>query len=36
LEQQAEPDAPNHEHFSDIYLNKGQAKINSLTIQFEQ
>ena len=36
LEQQAEPDAPNQENFSDIYLSKGQAKINSLTIQFKQ
>jgi aldose 1-epimerase len=36
LEQQAEPDAPHHPNFSDIYLKKGQSKINSLTIQFEQ
>jgi len=36
LEQQAEPDAPNHSNFSDIYLSKGQSKINLLTIQFEQ
>jgi aldose 1-epimerase len=36
LEQQAEPDAPHHPNFSDIYLSKGQAKINSLTIQFKQ
>jgi aldose 1-epimerase len=36
LEQQAEPDAPNHPNFSDIYLSKGHSKINSLTIQFEQ
>jgi aldose 1-epimerase len=36
LEQQAEPDAPNHSNFSDIYLSKGHSKINSLTIQFEQ
>jgi len=36
LEHQAEPDAPHHPNFSDIYLSKGQSKINSLTIQFEQ
>ncbi len=36
LEQQAEPDAPHHPNFSDIYLSKGHSKINSLTIQFEQ
>ena len=36
LEQQAEPDAPNHKHFSDIYLPKDQTKVNSLQIQFEQ
>jgi galactose mutarotase-like enzyme len=36
LEQQAEPDAPNHKDFSDIYLSKGQTKVNSLQIQFEQ
>ncbi len=35
LEQQAEPDAPHHPNFSDIYLRKGHSKINSLTIQFE-
>lgn len=36
LEQQAEPDAPNHTHFSDIYLSKGQTKVNSLQIHFQQ
>jgi aldose 1-epimerase len=36
LEQQAEPDAPNHKHFSDIYLFKDQMKVNSLKIRFEQ
>jgi galactose mutarotase-like enzyme len=36
LEQQAEPDAPHHPNFNDIYLSKGHSKINSLTIQFEQ
>jgi aldose 1-epimerase len=36
LEQQAEPDAPNQANFSDIYLSKGQTKVNSLQIQFEQ
>lgn len=36
LEQQAEPDAPHHPNFSDIYLKKGHSKINTLTIQFEQ
>jgi aldose 1-epimerase len=36
LEQQAEPDAPNHKNFSDIYLKKGQKKLNTLTINFEQ
>ena len=36
LEQQAEPDAPNQENFSDIYLKKGQEKTNLLLINFEQ
>lgn len=36
LEQQAEPDAPHHPNFSDIYLSKGHSKINLLTIQFDQ
>ncbi len=36
LEQQAEPDAPNQQNFSDIYLRKGQRKTNSLLINFEQ
>ena len=36
LEQQAEPDAPNQENFSDIYLQKGQEKTNLLLINFEQ
>lgn len=36
LEQQAEPDAPNHENFSDIYLQKGHVKTNLLRINFEQ
>jgi aldose 1-epimerase len=36
LEQQAEPDAPNHENFSDIYLLKGQSKTNHILINFEQ
>jgi aldose 1-epimerase len=36
LEQQAEPDAPNHENFSDIYLEKGREKTNLLQINFEQ
>ena len=36
LEQQAEPDAPHHENFSDIYLSKDQKKVNLLTIQFDQ
>ena len=36
LEQQAEPDAPNHENFSDIYLEKGCEKTNLLTIHFDQ
>lgn len=36
LEQQAEPDAPNHDNFSDIYLQKGQKKTNILIIDFEQ
>ncbi|MEN9969711.1 MAG: Aldose 1-epimerase [Bacteroidota bacterium] len=36
LEQQAEPDAPNHENFSDIYLKKGREKTNLLQINFEQ
>ena len=36
LEQQAEPDAPNQENFSDIYLEKGREKTNLLQINFEQ
>jgi aldose 1-epimerase len=36
LEQQAEPDAPHHKNFSDIYLSKGEKKINSLLINFQQ
>ncbi|MEY3099168.1 MAG: hypothetical protein RIS63_56 [Bacteroidota bacterium] len=36
LEQQAEPDAPNHENFSDIYLKKGCNKTNLMTIHFDQ
>lgn len=36
LEQQAEPDAPNQENFSDIYLEKGCEKTNLLHINFEQ
>lgn len=36
LEQQAEPDAPNQENFSDIYLQKGREKTNLLQINFEQ
>lgn len=36
LEQQAEPDAPNQENFSDIYLEKGQEKTNFISIDFEQ
>jgi aldose 1-epimerase len=36
LEQQAEPDAPNQENFSDIYLEKGCEKTNLLTIHFDQ
>jgi aldose 1-epimerase len=36
LEQQAEPDAPNQENFSDIYLKKGCEKTNLLQINFEQ
>ena len=36
LEQQAEPDAPNQENFSDIYLEKGHEKTNLLQINFEQ
>jgi aldose 1-epimerase len=36
LEQQAEPDAPNHRDFSNIYLAKDQKKVNLLTIHFEQ
>ena len=36
LEQQAEPDAPNQEKFSDIYLKKGCEKTNLLRINFEQ
>jgi len=36
LEQQAEPDAPNHKDFSDIYLHKGREKTNLLQINFEQ
>ena len=36
LEQQAEPDAPNQENFSDIYLKKGREKTNLLRINFEQ
>jgi aldose 1-epimerase len=36
LEQQAEPDAPNQENFSDIYLDKNCEKTNLLTIQFDQ
>ena len=36
LEQQAEPDAPHHENFSDIYLLKGQRKTNNILINFEQ
>lgn len=36
LEQQAEPDAPHHENFSDIYLNKGEIRNNTLSINFQQ
>ena len=36
FEQQAEPDAPHHENFSDIYLLKGQRKTNNILINFEQ
>ena len=36
LEQQAEPDAPNQLNFSDIYLQKGQSKTNTMRINFEQ
>jgi aldose 1-epimerase len=36
LEQQAEPDAPNHENFSDIYLSKGEIRNNTLSINFQQ
>jgi aldose 1-epimerase len=36
LEQQAEPDAPNHENFSDIYLSKGEMRNNTLSINFQQ
>lgn len=36
FEQQAEPDAPNHVNFSDIYLSKGQVKTNFLSINFKQ
>ncbi|MFM7644452.1 MAG: hypothetical protein ACKO5N_06660 [Sphingomonadales bacterium] len=36
LEQQAEPNAPNQENFSDIYLEKGQQKTNYLLIDFQQ
>jgi aldose 1-epimerase len=36
LEQQAEPDAPNHENFTDIYLKKGCNKTNLMTIHFDQ
>ena len=36
LEQQSEPDAPNQENFSDIYLEKGCEKTNLLTIHFDQ
>ncbi|MBM3916110.1 MAG: hypothetical protein FJ349_00670 [Sphingomonadales bacterium] len=36
LEQQAEPNAPNQENFSDIYMTKGQLKTNSISINFEQ
>lgn len=36
LEQQAEPDAPNHENFSDIYLLKGEKRMNFLLINFQQ
>ncbi|MFM7006493.1 MAG: hypothetical protein ACKOWX_04510 [Flavobacteriales bacterium] len=36
LEQQAEPDAPNQTNFSDIYLQKGQRKTNSIQISFDQ
>ena len=36
LEQQAEPNAPNQENFSDIYLKKGQQKTNYLLIDFQQ
>ncbi len=36
LEQQAEPDAPHHENFSDIYLSKGEIRNNTLSINFQQ
>jgi aldose 1-epimerase len=36
LEQQAEPDAPHHENFSDIYLSKGEMRNNTLSINFQQ
>lgn len=36
LEQQAEPDAPHHENFSDIYLSKGEIRNNTLSINFLQ
>lgn len=36
LEQQAEPDAPHHENFSDIYLSKGEKHLNFLSINFKQ
>lgn len=36
LEQQAEPNAPNQENFSDIYMTKGEMKTNSISINFEQ
>lgn len=36
LEQQAEPDAPHQENFSDIYLSKGEVRNNLLSINFQQ
>jgi len=36
LEQQAEPNAPNQENFSYIYMTKDQMKTNSISINFEQ